>query len=231
MKTIGLLGGMSWQSTLSYYRAINEGVQARLGGLHSAEILLASVDFAPLEAMQQAGDWDAAADLLISAAARLQTAGAEGMLICTNTMHKVAPQIEAALDIPLLHIADATGQVLLQKNAQTVALLGTAFTMEQSFYKDRLVDKFGLRVLIPDQAQRQVVHDIIYKELCVGTIRDQSRAEYLEVIDDLVARGAEYIVLGCTEIGLLVEPHHTVARLIDTTVVHADNAVEFMLQA
>ncbi len=230
MKAIGLLGGMSWQSTLSYYRAINEGVQAKLGGLHSAEILLASVDFAPLEAMQQAGDWEAAADILVSAARRLQAAGAEGILICTNTMHKVAPQIEAALDIPLLHIADATGQVLQHKNAQTVALLGTAFTMEQGFYKDRLVDKFGLRVLIPNQAQREVVHDIIYQELCVGTIRDQSRDKYLEIIDDLVDRGAEQIILGCTEIGLLVEPQHTVARLIDTTAVHADNAVEFMLQ-
>lgn len=230
MKTIGLLGGMSWQSTTSYYREINEGVQAALGGLHSADLLMASVDFAPLEEMQAAGNWQAAGELLADAAARLERAGAEGLLICTNTMHKVAPQIEDAITIPLLHIADATGELLREQKRQRVALLGTAFTMEHDFYKHRLIDRFEIDVLVPNEQDRNVVHNIIYRELCVGEIKDQSRTQYLAIIDRLLARGAEAVILGCTEIGLLVKSADTVAPLIDTASVHADKAVSFMLR-
>ena len=229
MKTIGLLGGMSWQSTVTYYRALNEGVQKALGGLHSAEILLASIDFAPLEQMQAANDWDAAAELLANAAFRLQQAGAEALLICTNTMHKVAPQIQAGVDIPLLHIAEATGQELQKRQRGTVALLGTAFTREEDFYTQRLEDNFGLQVLIPDADQRKAIHTIIYDELCLGIIQDSSRQTYLQIIESLVERGAESIILGCTEIGLLVTQQDTPTELIDTTAVHAQSALDFML--
>lgn len=229
MKTIGLLGGMSWESTVGYYRAINEGVKARLGGLHSAQIALYSVDFEPIEKLQHAGDWDATATLLSGAAVKVQNAGAEALLICTNTMHKVAPQIAATLDIPILHIADATAEVLLLQGVSRVGLLGTAFTMEQDFYKGRLADKFGLDVVVPNEADRAIVHRIIYDELCLGKTDAASKREYLRIIDALAEEGAEAVILGCTEIGLLVQQVDTSVSLVDTTAIHAQAAVDFML--
>lgn len=229
MKTIGLLGGMSWESTVGYYRAINEGVKAQLGGLHSAQIAMVSVDFDPIEKLQHAGDWDATATLLSEAAVKVQNAGAEALLICTNTMHKVAPQIEAALDIPILHIADATAEVLLRQGVSRVGLLGTAFTMEQDFYKGRLADKFGLDVVVPNEADRAIVHRVIYQELCLGKTDAASKREYLRIIDALAAEGAEAVILGCTEIGLLVQQADTVVTLVDTTAIHAQAAVDFIL--
>ena len=229
MKTIGLLGGMSWESTLEYYRAINQGVNAQLGGLHSAQIAMRSIDFAPLEEMQAQGDWDSAANMIVEAAQNIAAAGADCLLICTNTMHKVAPKVEAALDIPLLHIADATALKLLSAKQVTVGLLGTAFTMEQDFYKGRLQDKFGLAVIVPDQYQRKIVHDVIYQELCHGVIRDESRKAYLDIIQKLAERGAQAIVLGCTEIGLLVSQNDTDVPLVDTTAIHAQAAVDYAL--
>lgn len=229
MKTIGLLGGMSWESTVGYYRAINEGVKARLGGLHSAQIALYSVDFEPIEKLQHAGDWAATARLLSEAALKVQRAGADGLLICTNTMHKVAPEIEAALDIPLLHIADATAEVLLQQGVRRVGLLGTGFTMDQDFYKGRLAEKYGLDVVVPEAADREIVHRVIYQELCLGDFQSASKAEYLRIIDALAADGAEAVILGCTEIGLLVEQADTAVPLVDTTAIHAGKAVDFLL--
>ena len=229
MKTIGLLGGMSWESTVGYYRAINEGVKQRLGGLHSAKIAMYSVDFQPIEALQHAGDWDATATILADAARSVEAAGADFLLICTNTMHRVAQEVDSAVDIPLLHIADGTAEVLQREGVGTVGLLGTAFTMEQEFYKGRLRDRYGLEVLVPDPMQRRRVHDVIYRELCLGKIQDPSRAAYLEIIDTLAARGAEAVILGCTEIGLLVEQADTPVRLLDTTAIHAARAVEYAL--
>lgn len=229
MKTIGLLGGMSWESTQSYYQLLNEGVKEALGGLHSAKCILYSVDFAEIEQLQHAGDWDQTAVLLADAAKKMEFAGADCVLICTNTMHKVAPQVQAAISIPLLHIADRTGKALKDQQVKKVGLLGTAFTMEQSFYKQRLEDNFGLEVLVPDDGDRQLVHQIIYQELCLGETLDQSRNEYLRIIDQLQAKGAEAIILGCTEIGLLVQQQHTSVPLLDTTALHAAAAVEFAL--
>jgi len=226
MKTIGLLGGMSWESTLGYYRAINEGVRSALGGLHSAKIAMVSVDFEPIEKLQNAGDWERTARILSEAARGVQSAGADFLLICTNTMHKVAPEIEAAIQIPLLHIADATAEILADEGVKSVGLLGTSFTMEQEFYKGRLTEKHGLRVLVPDEKDRRVVHRVIYEELCMGKIVEDSRAEFLRVIDDLSARGAEAVILGCTEIGMLVRQADTNVRLLDTTAIHARKAVE-----
>ncbi|QSX31907.1 aspartate/glutamate racemase family protein [Shewanella cyperi] len=227
MKTIGLLGGMSWESTQGYYRAINQGVRQALGGLHSAQIALYSVDFEPIEKLQHAGDWQETARLLADAAKRVEVAGADCLLICTNTMHKVAPEIEQAIDIPLLHIADATAEVLLKQGINKVGLLGTAFTMEQKFYKGRLSERFGLEVLVPDAADRKRVHEVIYRELCLGVIRPDSKAAYLRIIASLAEAGAEAVILGCTEIGLLVEQADTEIRLFDTTAIHAAKAVEF----
>jgi aspartate racemase len=229
MKLLGLLGGMSWQSTETYYRLINEEVGKRLGGLHSARLLVSSIDFAPLEKMQADGDWQTAAELLVGEALRLQRAGADGIVLCTNTMHNVAEQLESELSIPLLHIADATGLQLQREGFKAVALLGTRFTMEQAFYTDRLINKFGMRVLTPSLEQRKQVHEIIYQELCHGSILDHSRQVYLRVMSDLVEQGAECVILGCTEIGLLVKQQHTVTPLIDTTEVHAQTACEFLL--
>jgi len=227
MKTIGLLGGMSWESTAGYYREINEGVKKALGGLHSARIAMYSVDFEPIEKLQHEGDWDGTATALIEAARNIESAGADCLLICTNTMHKVAPQVEASIDIPLLHIADATGQVLEQAGIHTVGLLGTAFTMEQDFYKGRLADRFGLSVLTPNKEDRQLVHDVIYKELCLGNVRESARKEFLRVIDRLAEHGAEAVILGCTEIGMLVRQEDTDVSLFDTTEIHAARAVAF----
>jgi aspartate racemase len=229
MKTIGLLGGMSWESTTEYYRAINTGVKQALGGLHSAQIVLYSVDFAPIEACQSRGDWSATADILVDAARRIQRAGADGLLICTNTMHKVAPAIELAISIPLLHIADATAEVLVRDGIKTVGLLGTAFTMEQHFYKGRLAERYGLEVLVPEKNDRQIVHDIIYDELCRGKIREPSRASYRRIVNQLATAGAEAVILGCTEIGLLIKQADTSVRLVDTTAIHAARAVEWAL--
>ncbi|ELV7508914.1 aspartate/glutamate racemase family protein [Aeromonas veronii] len=229
MKCIGLLGGMSWESTVSYYQALNRGVRAQLGGLHSARVLLNSVDFAAIERLQHAGDWPATARLLAAEARKLQDGGADFLLIGTNTMHKVAPEIEAAIDIPLLHIADATAAKLQADGITRVGLLGTRFTMEQDFYKGRLQDRFGLAVLVPDEAGRERVHRIIYDELCLGEIRASSRAEYLAIIAGLAAAGAEAVILGCTEIALLVGDARAAVPLYDTTAIHAEAAVALAL--
>ncbi|WP_279505821.1 aspartate/glutamate racemase family protein [Aeromonas veronii] len=229
MKCIGLLGGMSWESTVSYYQALNRGVRAQLGGLHSARVLLNSVDFAAIERLQHAGDWPATARLLAAEARKLQDGGADFLLIGTNTMHKVAPEIEAAIDIPLLHIADATAAKLRADGITRVGLLGTRFTMEQNFYKGRLQERFGLAVLVPDEAGRERVHRIIYDELCLGEIRESSRAEYLAIIEALAAAGAEAVILGCTEIALLVGDARAAVPLYDTTAIHAEAAVALAL--
>lgn len=229
MKTIGLLGGMSWESTVGYYRAINEGVKHTLGGLHSAKIAMYSVDFEPIEKLQHEGDWDGTARILSEAAQSIQSAGADFLLLCTNTMHKVAPQIENAIEIPLLHIADATAEVLVDAGIKTVGLLGTAFTMEQDFYKGRLSENFGLNVLVPNDKDRQIVHKTIYQELCLGKIQATSKAEYLRIIAMLSDQGAEAVILGCTEIGMLVNQSDTEIKLLDTTVVHAQKAVEYAI--
>lgn len=230
MRCIGLLGGMSWESTLGYYRALNEGVKAALGGLHSAPIVLYSVDFAPLERLQRDEDWEAIAEHLCQAALRVQAAGADFLLIGTNTMHRVAPQIEAVLDIPLVHIADATAEVLKQQGVRSLGLLGTAFTMEQDFYRGRLQSRHGLEVLTPGAEDRALVHDIIYQELCQGHISVKSRSQYLRIIQALADRGAEAVVLGCTEIGLLVKQEDTAVPLLDTTAIHARKAVAMALE-
>lgn len=227
MKTIGLLGGMSWESTLGYYKEINKGVNNKLGGLHSAKIVMYSVDFEPINHLQHAGDWEATAEILSEAAKNIQSAGADFILICTNTMHKIASKIEAAIQIPLLHIADATAEVLVADGIKTVGLLGTAFTMEQEFYKGRLMNNYGLRVLVPNEDNRRVVHNVIYQELCLGKIEAASKAEYLRIINELADQGAEAVILGCTEIGMLVKQSDTEVRLLDTTVIHAAKAVEY----
>lgn len=228
MKTIGLLGGMSWESTELYYRWINEGVKAQLGGLHSAKIALFSVDFQEIETLQHAGEWERAGEVLSEAARRIEAAGADFLLICTNTMHKVAPQIERAIHIPLLHLADATARRIQAAGMETVGLLGTNFTMEQDFYRGRL-EEHGLRVLVPPAADRQIVHRIIYDELCLGVVKDESRAEYLRIIDDLHSRGAAGVIEGCTEIVMLVQQAHTSVPLFDTTAIHAQEAVAMAL--
>ena len=230
MKTIGMLGGMSWESTASYYKAINEGVKNTLGGLHSAKICLYSVDFADIEALQHQGLWDETAKILSQAAQAVEAGGADFLLICTNTMHKVAPEIEAAISIPLLHIADATAQKLRQDKIQKVGLLGTKFTMEQGFYKDRLTAKFGIEVIVPEAAERQGVHDIIYTELCLGKITSTARAYYLNIIQQLYQQGAQAVILGCTEIALLIQQTDTQVPLYDTTAIHAMQAVKAATQ-
>lgn len=229
MKKLGLIGGMSWESTVSYYQAINRGINHALGGLHSAEILLSSVDFAPIEQLQHRNKWDEMASILSREAKCLETAGASAILICTNTMHKVAPQVETSISIPLLHIADATGRTLQQQGISTVGLLGTKFTMEQPFYAARLKEKYGIEVLIPNETQRQQVHNIIYEQLCKGVICVESRNAYIDVINALSDQGAQGVILGCTEIALLVQQSHTSVRLFDTTAIHAQAAVDFAL--
>jgi len=230
MKTIGLLGGMSWESTLKYYRAINTGVQKALGGFHSAKLILYSFDFEPIEQLQAKGDWPGMARELSDAAQRVQEAGADFLLICTNTMHKVAPEIEATIQIPILHIADATADVLVNEGIKAVGLLGTAFTMEQAFYKERLANNYGLKVLVPDEDDRKIVHKVIFEELVLGKIEAESKTEYLRIIDSLAAQGAEGVILGCTEIGMLVNQSDTAVRLFDTTVIHAEKAVEYTIE-
>ena len=231
MKIIGLIGGMSWESTVPYYRQINESVKERLGGLHSAKIVLYSVDFHDVERMQHAGDWAAAGALLAESARALESAGADFLVLCTNTMHKVAPAIEAAVRIPLLHIADPTADEIKRAGFSTVGLLGTRFTMEQEFYRSRLQDRHGLHVLTPPPEDRELVHRVIYEELCLGRIVDASRASYRRVIADLASQGAEAIILGCTEISLLVGQQDSAVPLFDTTSIHARNAAERALSA
>ena len=224
-KTIGLLGGMSWESTAIYYRELNEGIKAKLGGLHSARICMVSVDFEEIEKLQHIGDWDGTAVILSEAAMAIEKGGADFLLICTNTMHKVAPQIEANISIPILHIADATAQRLRKAGIKKVGLLGTRFTMEQDFYKGRLVEKYGIDVIVPNEPEREDVHSVIYNELCLGTIDQNSRERYLKIIAQLAANGAEAVILGCTEIALLVQQNHTATPLYDTTAIHAEQAV------
>nr|WP_310616166.1 aspartate/glutamate racemase family protein [Pantoea cypripedii] len=231
MKLIGLIGGMSWESTALYYRIINEQVKQQLGGLHSARSLMYSVDFQEIEQLQVAGEWEKAGEILAAAAISLERGGADFIVLCTNTMHKVAHQITAAVQIPLLHIADASAQRIRQAGVKRVGLLATAFTMEQDFYKGRLQQEYGIDVLVPAAAQRKVVHDIIYQELCLGVIREESRAQYREIIAQLVADGAEAIILGCTEITLLVKPEDATVPLFDTTLIHAQDAVQLALSA
>jgi len=226
MKTIGLIGGMSWESTQSYYQLLNQGVKNKLGGLHSAKIVLVSLDFAEIAVLQQQQDWPQMAEILIKAAKQVEAAGADYLLICTNTMHKLAEQVQAAVAIPLLHIADAVGENLIQNNFKKVALLGTQFTMEQDFYKQRLADKFTIDVLIPDAQGRETVHRVIYDELCKGIISPESKTEYLTIIDDLTQQGAEAIILGCTEIALLVQQSDTSIPLLDSTALHCAMALE-----
>lgn len=229
MKTIGMIGGMSWESSQVYYRMINQGVRDRLGGLHSAKCILYSVDFAEIEALQQTGQWDAAQHILVQAATGLVRAGSDLLIICTNTMHKLADGVAAKVTIPLLHIADPTADAVRDAGIDTVALLGTRFTMEEDFYRRRLETKHGLRVLIPDAVQRQRVHDIIYSELCLGQIREPSRQAYDRIIEDLVQRGARGVILGCTEIGLLVTADGCRVPVFDTAHIHAQAAVEAAL--
>ncbi len=225
MKTIGLLGGMSWESTELYYRLINEGVKGKLGGLHSAKIALFSVDFQEIEQLQHNGDWKGAARILAEAAKRIEAAGANFLLICTNTMHKVADEVQAAINIPLLHLADATATRISDAGISTVGLLGTNFTMEQDFYKGRLAQR-GITVITPDKTDRATVHTIIYEELCLGSIQQSSREKYLAIIDKLANNGAEAVIEGCTEITLLVQQQHTGVPLFDTTAIHAEEAVK-----
>lgn len=229
MKVLGLLGGMSWESTIPYYRMINEQVKARLGGLHSAKIVLYSVDFQEIERLQHQGDWAGAGQLLAAAAASLCAAGAEAIVICTNTMHKVADVIEQASGLPLIHIADATAQQVRQQGIRRVGLLGTRFTMEQDFYRGRLRDQHGIEVVTPAAADREIVHRIIYDELCRGEIRDASREEYRQIIHRLEQQGAQGIIFGCTEIGLLVGAQDAAVPVFDTTAIHAHAAAEYAL--
>ena len=228
MKTIGLIGGMSWESSSEYYRIINEEVKQRLGGLHSAKCILYSVDFEEIEIFQRNDEWEKAAQILADAARSLEVAGADFIVLCTNTMHKVANEIQAGIHIPLLHIADITAEQVLSDGIKTIGLLGTRYTMEQNFYKSRL-EAQGIKVLIPKETDRVMVNAVIYKELCLGQIIDESRARYKRIIEELVEQGADGIILGCTEIGLLVKSEDSTVPLYDTTLLHAIGAVNFAL--
>ncbi|MFT3891025.1 MAG: aspartate/glutamate racemase family protein [Anaerolineales bacterium] len=229
MKTIGLIGGMSWESSIEYYRIINELTKAKLGGLHSAKSLMVSVDFAEIEVLQHQGRWGEASALMVEAARSLERGGADFVVLCTNTMYKSAEEIQAGISIPFLHIADATAQVVKKSNIQRIGLLGTRFTMEEDFYKGRLSQNFGLDVIIPDAAGRETVHRVIYDELVLGKIEGRSKENYLEIMEQMVSAGAEGIILGCTEIGLLVHQEDSQVPLFDTTKIHAESAVEYAL--
>lgn len=228
MKTIGLLGGMSWESTIPYYAIINKAVKDWLGGLHSARLILYSVEFDEIERCQSSGDWEKSAKILGDAALRLERAGADLLVICTNTMHKVAPQIASMIHIPLVHIADATADALEQAQVRRVGLLGTRYTMTQDFYRQKLRDR-GLEVLIPDEADVALVNDVIFRELCVGTVRAESRAQFQRIVAALKDRGAEGVILGCTEIGMLIGPDDVCLPVFDTTLIHAQRAAELAL--
>ncbi|MBS4784777.1 MAG: aspartate/glutamate racemase family protein [Clostridiales bacterium] len=229
MKTIGLIGGMSWESTVTYYQVINETVKKQLGGLHSAKVLLYSVDFAEIEECQANGEWARSAEILIEAARNLEKAGADFIVICTNTMHKVAPEIAREIHIPILHIAEATARQLLDRGVTTVALLGTRYTMTQEFYKDKLIEA-GIQVLTPGEADVELVNRVIYEELCLGVISPASKAEYLRIIDELAGRGAQGVILGCTEIGLLIQQADTPLPVFDTTLIHGEAAAQMALE-
>ena len=229
MKTIGLIGGMSWESTQTYYRLINQNVREQLGGLHSAKVVLYSLDFAEIEVLQRNGDWEGTEKILISAAQSVKAGGADFLLICTNTMHKVAPQVQQASNMPLLHIVDATAKALKQDGVTSVGLLGTRFTMEQTFYRERL-EQQDISVIIPDDNERDAVHRIIYEELCRGIINPDSKVAYLDIIGSLAASGAQAVILGCTEINLLIQASDTQVALYDTTEIHAAQAVELALK-
>lgn len=229
MKTIGLLGGMSWESSIEYYRIINETTKAKLGGLHSAKSVMVSVDFAEIEILQHQGKWGEAAQLLVDAARSLENAGADFMVLCTNTMHKVADDIQASITIPLLHIADATAKRVKEAGIQRIGLLGTRFTMEEEFYKGRLSAEYGLNVSVPNAQEREIVHRVIYDELVMGEIRQHSKEQYIHVIEQMVHEGAEGVILGCTEIGLLVHQEDSQVPLFDTTRIHAEAAAEYAL--
>jgi len=231
LKTIGLIGGMSWESSIEYYRIINQVVRDRLGGVHSARSVMYSVDFAEIELLQHQGRWEEATAMMVDAAHRVERGGADFVVICTNTMHRMAEDVQHAIQIPLLHIADAAADRVRAAGMKTIGLLGTRFTMEQDFYRGRLVEKHGLDVLIPDEQGREVVHHVIYDELVVGKVLPESRAKFTEIIASLAARGAEGIILGCTEIGLLVRQEDSPVPLFDTTLVHAEAAVELALSA
>ena len=229
MKTIGLIGGMSWESSLEYYRIVNKTVKEKLGGLHSCKCLMYSVDFGVIEALQHQNKWDELTKLMIEAAQNLKHGGADFIVICTNTMHKMAPEIEHATGLNVLHIADVTGAAISKNQIQKVGLLGTRFTMEGDFYKKRLKDNYDIEVIIPEDADRQIIHDIIYNELCLGIIKDDSRQKYIDIINKLCANGAEGIILGCTEIPLLIKQSDVLIPVYDTTKIHAESAVEFAL--
>ena len=230
MKVIGLIGGMSWQSSLEYYRIINETVRQRLGNHHSAKCLMYSVDFAEIEILQHQNRWDKATDFMIDAAKKLEKGGADFVVICTNTMHKMAGEVEKSIHIPLLHIADTTAVVINDKDIKRVGLLGTKFTMEQDFYKGRLLDKYSINVMVPDEKDRQAVHDIIYNELCLGKINNSSRQKYIQIINKLVSGGAKGIILGCTEIPLLIKQKDCPVPVFDTTTIHARAAAYFAIE-
>jgi aspartate racemase len=229
LKTIGLIGGLSWESSAEYYRIINQTVQKKLGGLHSAKSLLYSFDFAQIEELQHQGQWEVAAQMMLDAARSLQKGGADLILICANTMHKMADTIQAQIDLPLLHIADATAQQIVAANFKKIGLLGTIYTMEHDFYKGRLTQKYGLEVIVPTAQERQLVNRVIYDELCVGLVKPESRLSYKQIIANLVAAGAEAIILGCTELMLLVKPEDSTVPLFDTTTIHAETAALYAL--
>ncbi len=229
MKTIGLLGGMSWESTATYYSLINQGIRRQLGGLHSAECIIYSVEFEAIEQLQRKGKWDQAAAILTEAAKKIEAAGADVLLICTNTMHKVAPAVEEAISIPLLHIADATAEALLEQQISNVGLLGTEFTMEEEFYKGRLQKKYGIKVCIPEEEERRIVHRVIFEELCCGIKNDHSREQFVKITQTLADRGAQAVILGCTEIALLLRQKDTEVQLFDTTAIHSEKAVLYAL--
>jgi aspartate racemase len=227
-RTLGIIGGMSWESTESYYRIINEGIKAKLGGLHSADLLIHSVEFALINELQEQGRWEELGVMMASSGKRLQAAGAQGLMIASNTMHKLFDDVQSATDLPLIHIADATIDAIKKQNLSKIALLGTQFTMTQDFYKQRLIDA-GLEVLIPAENERAEVHRIIKKELCVGEFKDSSRQYYIDVINGLAKQGAEGVILGCTEIGLLITQADSPIPVFDTTAIHAAAAVDFLL--
>jgi aspartate racemase len=229
MRTLGLIGGMSWESTVTYYRLINEGIKARLGGYHSAKVILNSVDFAEIEELQRAGAWGQAGEHLAATARSLERAGAEFLVLCTNTMHNVAPAIDRAVALPFLHIVDPTAAAIRAAGLKTIGLLGTRFTMEQDFYRGRLYHRHGIEALVPEAADRGTVHRVIYVELVQGNVRSESRAHYLAIIDRLKARGAEGIILGCTEISMLISTASLDLPCFDTTELHAEAAVEMAL--
>lgn len=222
MKTIGLIGGMSWESTVDYYRYLNEGVKESLGGLNSAEILLYSYNFSEVEVMQHSGDWDELTKNMVDKAIKLKEAGADMIAICTNTMHRMAPSIEKTVNIPLIHIADATGSIIKESKQKKVALLGTAFTMNGDFYKGRIKEKFDIEVVVPNEEDKKTVHNIIYNELCKGIIKEESKSKYIEIIEKLAKEGAEGVILGCTEIPLLIKTGDTSIPVYDTTKIHSD---------